>query len=237
MYTLRRIGAAAVALLPAVAGCDGPVEPTGPSELAGPAFSQNAAHHQTAAVNWHAQQQLIVFGGNGKAGPVDGAWARLVRNKNGISYQIHAGELHPGNAYSLWLVVVNNPAACAGTPCSAVDILTNPATHSQVTSGGTGTVAGAGGMGTLAGAARAGTLSGRLDGRSLDDPYSAEVHLVINDHGPMLPEFMPGMIKTYRAGCSNSSPFPGVFPATALTDGAPGPNTCLLYQAAIFPVP
>jgi hypothetical protein len=60
---------------------------------------------------------------------------------------------------------------------------------------------------------------------------------VINDHGPMLPEFMPGMIQTYRGGCSDSSPFPGVFPATALADGEDGPNTCRLHQAAVFLAP
>ena len=237
MSTLNRSGAAALATLLALAGCDTPaVGPDEPADVT-PAFSQSAALRQTAAVNWHAQQQLIAFGGNGKSGAVEGAWAQLVRNKNGISYQIHAEQLNPGNAYSLWLVVINNPAACAATPCSAVDILTNPNTDSQVRSGGTGSVAGAAGKGTLAGAAKAGPLSGWLDGRSLHDPFSAEVHLVINDHGPKLPEFMPGMITTYRAGCSDASPFPGVFPPSALADGEVGPNICLLFQAAVFPAP
>ena len=233
MCTLRRIRAAAVAILLALPGCDGPGGPGGAGELSGPAFSQSAAH-QMATVNWHAQQQLIAVGGNGKSGPVEGAWARLVRNSNGISYQIHANELAPGHAYSVWLVVINNPAACASSPCSAPDILTNPATDSQVRSGGTGTIAGAAGKGTMAGAAKVGALSGWLDDRSLDDPFSAEVHLVINDHGPKLPAFMPGMITTYRAGCSNASPFPPVFPPSALADGEVGPNTCLLYQSAVF---
>jgi hypothetical protein len=65
----------------------------------------------------------------------------------------------------------------------------------------------------------------------------AEIHLVINDHGPMIPEFMPGMIHTYRGGCADSSPFPAIFPATALADGVVGPNTCRLYQAAVFLAP
>jgi hypothetical protein len=238
MFKLHQTRAVAAASLLALAGCDAPgVEPAGPDDLLAPAFSQSPAVHQTVIVNWQAQQQLIAFGGNGKSGPVDGSWAKLVRNGNGISYQIHAGELHPGNTYSLWLVVINNPGACAASPCTAGDILTNPATESQVLSGGTGTVAGAAGKGTLAGAASVGPLSGWLAGRSLDDPFTAEIHLVINDHGPKIPAFMPAMIKTYRAGCSDASPFPGVFPATALADGAPGPNTCLLYQAAVFPVP
>lgn len=221
MNMLRQIGTLAILLtLPACEEL---------RDLLGPGVSQSAA------VDWHAQQQLIAAGGNGKSGPVSDAGAQLVRKKNGISYEIHARELTPGNAYSLWLVVINNPAACASTPCSAAEILTNPATLSQVTSGGTGTVAGAAGNGTMAGEARAGPLAGWLNDGSLDDPSSAEVHLVINDHGPMIPAFMPAMIKTYRAGCADTSPFPPVFPPTALADGAAGPNTCLLYQVAVFP--
>lgn len=188
--------------------------------------------HQTTAVNWHPQQAQF-----GRVGQVDGAWAKLVRNDSGISYQIHARDLNAGNAYSLWLVVINNPAACASTPCTAGDILLNPATDSQVRLGGTGTIAGSSGRGNLAGAVKVGPLSGWLPGGSLQDPRAAEIHLVINDHGPKLAEFMPDMIKTYRAGCSDSSPFPAVFPPSALADGAAGPNTCLLYQAAVFLAP
>lgn len=196
-----------------------------------------AAAVEKASVNWHAQQQLIAFGGNGKSGPVDGAWAQLVRNPNGISYQIHTDELNPGNAYSLWLVVVNNPDACASIPCTAPDILLNPETQAQVLNGGTGIVAGSSGKGTSSGSARVGPLSGWLEDGSLDDPFTAEIHLVLNDHGPKLAEFMPGMISSYRAGCSNDSPFPGIFPAIALADGEVGPNTCLLYQSAVFTAP
>lgn len=238
MPTMHRAGTAAVPILLALAGCDAPgVGPAERADFVAPAFSHNGTPPLTAVVSWHAQQQLTAAGGNGKSGVVEGAWAQLVRNKNGISYQIHTNELNPGRAYSLWLVVVNNPDACASTPCSAPDILQNPNTDSQVRSGGTGTIAGASGKGTMAGAAKVGPLSGWLDGRSLKDPFAAEVHLVINDHGPKLAEFMPGMITTYRAGCSDASPFPGVFPASALADGEVGPNTCLLYQVAIFPAP
>jgi hypothetical protein len=237
MSNLPRSAAVAVATLLGLAACDAPaLGPVEPGEPVTPVFSHSALR-QTAAVTWHPQQQLVAFGGNGEMGVVEGAWAQLVRNQSGIAYQIHAEQLNPGHAYSLWLVVINNPAACAMTPCSGGDVLTNPDTDSQVLSGGTGTVAGAAGKGTLAGAARAGPLSGWLDGKSLDDPFSAEVHLVINDHGPMLPEFMPGMITTYRAGCSDASPFPGIFPAVALDNGEVGPNTCLLFQSAAFLAP
>ncbi len=229
MSRLDRTASTVLTFVLVLAGCE-----TADTEPLAPAFSHGTASHQTAPVRWHGQQQLIALGGNGKSGVVGDASARLVRNRNGISYQIHAAELNPGNAYSLWLVVVNNPAACAASPCSAADLFLNAATDAQVRSGGTGTVAGASGMAAMAGTARVGPLSGWLDGRSLGDPYGVEVHLVLNDHGPLIPAFMPGMISTYRAGCANTSPFPGVFPATAIADGEVGPNTCLLYQVAIF---
>lgn len=180
---------------------------------------------------WHAQQA-----GQGHAGQVDDAWASLVRTANGVSYQIHTNSLTPGNAYTLWLVIVNNPEACAPQPCTAPDIILNAASDSQVRYAA-GHVAGGSGEGTLAGAVREGALSGWLTDRSFDDSTTAEVHLVVNDHGPAQPAFMPDMIHTYRGGCADSSPFPAVFPPSALADGETGPNTCRLFQSAIFQAP
>lgn len=187
-----------------------------------------AAEQQTTGVSWHAQQA-----GLGKTGAVAGASAQLVRNDNGITYRLNTTGLDAGNAYTLWLVVINNPSACSATPCSAPDIINNAATDSQVRFAA-GHLAGGSGNGTFAGRVGEGPLSGWLSGRSLEDSKGAEIHLVVNDHGPAIAEFMPGMISTYRGGCSDSSPFPGVFPATALADGEAGPNICRLYQAAVF---
>lgn len=187
-----------------------------------------AAESQQVGVGWHAQQAPL-----GKTGAVAGASAQLVRNDNGIAYRLNTTGLEAGNAYTLWLVVVNNPSACMSTPCSAPEIINNAATDSQVRFAA-GHVAGASGNGTFAGRVGEGPLSGWLPGRTLEDSKGAEIHLVVNDHGPAIAEFMPGMISTYRGGCSNASPFPGVFPATALADGEPGPNICRLYQAAVF---
>ena len=183
---------------------------------------------QTAGVNWHAQQESV-----GNTGPVEGASATLERGNNGISYEFNATSLTPGNAYTLWLVVVNNPSACAVTPCVAGEIINNPATDSQVRFAA-GHLAGGSGRGTFAGHVSEGPLSGWLTNRALIDAHGAEIHLVVNDHGPALPEYMPDMIRTYRGGCSNASPFPPPFPASALADGEVGPNICRLFQAAVF---
>lgn len=189
--------------------------------------SAEAADQQTSVVNWHPQQAS-----QGNTGTVAGASGSVVRTDNGVSYKINTSGLVPGNAYTVWLVVINNPGFCAGSPCTAGEIL-NAASNSQVTYGG-GHVAGGSGKGTFAGHVSEGALSGWLPDRALIDARTADIHLVLNDHGPALPEFMPGMIKTYRGGCSDSSPFPGIFPATALADGEVGPNTCRLFQTTVF---
>lgn len=195
--------------------------------LAAPAALAGTAR-DTVAVNWHAQQAPL-----GNVGQVEGASASLVRNNNGISYRIQTEDLNPGNAYTLWLVVINNPEECSTTPCPAPELLGNPAVDAQV-GYAAGVVAAGSGKVTMAGSAKIGPLGGWLANRSLEDPHAAEIHLVVNDHGPKIPEFMPGMIKTYRGGCSDASPFPAVFPPIAIGDGEAGPNICRLAQAAVF---
>jgi hypothetical protein len=188
------------------------------------------ADRQAVPIGWHPQ--------SGMAGAVgSGAAATLVRRDKGVSFTLKTANLRPGNAYTLWFVVVNNPSACTTTPCSGPDIILNPATNSQVTYGA-GHIAGGNGQATFAGAFGAGGLpDGWLAGRGLEQPLTAQIHLVLNDHGSALAAYLPDMIQTYRGGCSDASPFPPIFPATALMDGEPGPNTCLLYQVAVFPTP
>ena len=180
-------------------------------------------------MRWHGQS------GNAHMSLVgDGATAQLVRTENGISYSIRTEGLQAGHAYTLWVVVINNPAACTVSPCSPpVDIIGNPATNSQVIYGG-GHVVGGDGQAGFGGRVSTGPLpDGWFANRGLDNPLGAGVHLVLNDHGPVLTEFMPEMIQTYRAGCTDAS-LPGFFPASAKADGTPGPNTCRLWQMAIF---
>lgn len=195
--------------------------------LALPSAAHAGAGHATTGVGWHPQQAAW------HTGAVDGATATLVRNDHGIRYQMRTRDLTPGHVYTLWLVVVNDPGECAGSPCTGGDVLLNGATAAQVAYAA-GVVAGGSGRGTFAGHVPVGPLDGWLDGRSLEDAHAAEIHLVVNDHGPAIPSQLADMLHTYRGGCSDDSPFPGIFPPSALADGRPGPNTCRLYQSAIF---
>ena len=183
------------------------------------------ADHQTAPVMWHPQTGL-----SGSVAP--DAQATLVRRPDGVSFGIRTEQLRPHHAYTVWFVVINNPSACAATPCSGPDILLNPATDSQVTYGA-GHISGGSGRAGFAGSFQAGAIEGWLPDGGLWDPMTAEIQLVLNDHGTKLPAYMPEMTHTYRAGCTDAS-LPPIFPDTARADGTPGPNACQLYQVAVF---
>ncbi len=190
--------------------------------------SSDSASVQRSPMRWHMQSTNAHMSLVG-----DGARAKLTRTSNGISYAIDTHSLRAGHAYTVWVLVINNPAACVASPCAPTDILKNPETDSQVTYG-TGHVVGSSGQAGFGGHIARGPLpAGWLPGGGLEDPLGAEIHLVLNDHGPKLAQFMPGMIRTYRAGCTDAS-LPGLFPPSAIADGEPGPNTCRLWQLAVF---
>lgn len=191
------------------------------------ATAHAGAAHQSAAVDWHPQQA------EWHTGEVEGAAASIVRNDNGIRYRLNTAGMTPGNVYTLWLVVVNEPGECDPSPCTGPDVLTNADTRSQV-GYAAGHLAGSSGTGTFAGHVAVGSLDGWFPDRALESSHDAEIHLVINDHGPAVRGAVADMLSTYRGGCSDESPFPGIFPESALADGNPGPNTCRLFQSAIF---
>ena len=183
------------------------------------------ADRHTAPMMWHPQ--------TGMSGPISAdAWATLVRRPDGVSFSIRTDTLRPHHAYTVWFVVINHPSACLATPCSGPDIVLNPDTDSQVTYGA-GHISGGNGRGGFAGSFQAGAIDGWLPGGGMWDPMTAQIQLVLNDHGPKLTAYMPEMTHTYRAGCTDAS-IPPIFPDTARADGAPGPNACQLYQVAAF---
>ena len=197
--------------------------------------SANASYHQSVALNYHPQAAA-----SGLSGPVgEGATGTLVRRENGVSWRFQTHNLRPGHAYTIWFVVLNASENCLAQPCSAADIVTRHLiTDAQVTYGG-GHVAGGSGQATFAGSFRAGSIAGWFEDGGLRNPTTAEIHLVLNDHGLVIPGMTAEMIHTYRAGCTDAS-LPGIFHSgapAAIADGTPGPNACQLYQTAVFAQP
>lgn len=172
----------------------------------------------------------------------------LARTPNGLNFRLTKDALEPGNAYTLWMVIFNEPSEClfgaGGANCGADDIGTVAARPDVVwVAGG---IAGGDGTVTLAGRRSVGDLSASLSGPpglpafGLEDPWGAEIHFILHHHGPVLSEYMPDMLKTIDGGCTDagvpaagvSSPFNDYAGPLGGAYGRRGPNTCGSYWAS-----
>lgn len=125
---------------------------------------------------------------------VPDAAASLTRGNSGVSFTMHTS-LPAGNAETVWWIIFNNPGACTspagpGLSCGLGDVLAvfdtgeNPAAISILNADGrvvppTGDVAFSGQL-SVGSAGPGETL---LPG-GLTNALGAEIHLVIDDHGP-----------------------------------------------------
>ena len=179
---------------------------------------------------------------------IDGASASIVRTMNGVNLKMQTNSLMPGHAYTLWVVIFNDPDACATAPCSPNDLFNPDAKPDMVY--GAGVVASGSGTATLAGRTIVGDVSRSVQAptgllsNGLLDPYGAEIHLVVHDHGPVIPEFMPDMIQSLAGGCTDpgipeqgaASPWNdyALSPMYGGEFGRLGPNACLSIQFSIL---
>ncbi len=157
----------------------------------------------TAPVSWHPQ--AVALDDEIEAGQVNGASASLVATGSGAHVTFRTSGLRPGHAYTLWYVVADNPAACSTSPCTAREIITNPEVGGQIR-WGAGHVVGESGRATFSARLHVGPVEGWMPDRTFTDPRGAEYHFVVNDHGPMLPEHMPGMSAPTVAAAATTAP-------------------------------
>ena len=192
----------------------------GTAAMAGPA--------ETAKVITHPSQ--------GDKTVVEGAMARLVRHDTGIFANFETKGLTPGHIHTIWFVVVNDPAQCE-TPfaCTAKDVLKRSDAVTSDVTGGAGVIVAEDGSATFNWQQSEGDMNGWF-GAGLIEADEAEIHLVINDHGPLIEGREFEMLNTYRDGCMDQS-IPKPMPDAARASGDAGPNTCRLVQFSIFKAP
>jgi hypothetical protein len=190
-----------------------------------PAASPNAAQSTSASVFTHASQGPVTL--------VPGAIATLVTNDSGAHMTVRTSGLAAGHPHTVWFVAVNQPDQCLTRPCTPTDILFRTATVQAEVVYLTGSVVGNNGMAGLGGSIRAGVVPNGWFGNGFTNPRGAEIHLILMDHGPKIPDLVANQISTLRGGCTSSS-IPAAFPPAAFADGIPGPNTCRLVQFAVL---
>lgn len=158
---------------------------------------------------------------------VEGAQAKLTTNESGATVRFQTSGLTPGNAYTVWWIIFNNPAACAAPGCSDADF-GNAAALPELTYA-TGHVIGDSGKGNFGAHLQAGEVPGGWFGYGFTNPTGAEIHVAIHDHGPMIPSLVNEMISTFAGGCSND--YSGMPPNAQ--NGTPGPNECATVQFTV----
>ncbi len=193
--------------------------------LTGPVIAGSLAPVSDAAVKSHASQ--------GDVRTISGATAALVRSQEGAFVSVRTTNLNPGHAYTMWVVTINDPAACETSPCKSADVFDRTTATGADMGLADGIVARADGTAEFAAHIPVGPLPHAWFGHGLRHA-DAEIHVTIADHGPVIPELAGSMLASYRGGCTDES-LSKRAPASAIADGEPGPNTCRLVQFAIFP--
>lgn len=170
----------------------------------------------------------------GEIADVAGSVARLATHNDGVFVNVETAGLTPGNVHTLWFVVINNPAACE-TPyeCVTKDVLKRSEIVASDVGYAGGVIVGPDGTATFAWHQAEGALSGGWFGTGMTNVAGAEIHLVVNDHGPLIEGREFAMLNTYRDGCTDKS-IPAPMPDTARAQGEAGPNQCRLMQFSIF---
>ena len=180
---------------------------------------------RTGVVNTHPSQGDVEI--------VDGGTARLDADAEGIFVNMESVGLTPGHIHTLWFVAINAPEACEGAPCTTKDVLKNTSQVQADVGYLDGILVGPEGTASFNGFQAVGPLQGAWFSDGLKGTDGVEVHLVVNDHGPMIEGIVGEMLTTYRAGCTDES-IPKPMPASARRQGTPGPNACRLVQFSIF---
>jgi len=197
--------------------------------LAVPSVAQDGMSEGAPVTRTHVESHPS----QGDVRQIEGASALLVRSEAGVSLHMITDELEANHVYTMWVVIMNDPTACETDPCSPPDVLGNSeAVGSEITWGDCILYSGAT-RPEFTAFIPAGDVPEAWYGNGLGDPLSAEVHIVINDHGEVIPDLAANMLNTYRGGCTDES-LPPPFPDNAKADGEPGPNTCRLVQQVIL---
>lgn len=144
--------------------------------------------------------------------PVPGAYATLLRNKNGLTTNVHTSVLSGPGVYSVWWIIFNDPASCEFYLCTfdLPDLIANAA----------GKIVPPGGLANFAAwVGPGGPYSGEvmIGDPGLTHPAGALITLVVRYHGPAIPGEIPQQLTYFEGGC------PG------------GGSPCVDEQLVIFP--
>jgi len=177
-------------------------------------FTAMALAMTASAANSHQVVPVVKFN---TTEVVPYAGAQLARTDGGVSASIHSVGLPGDHAYTVWWVVFNDPSGCVDG-CGLDDVLAavGPSANNNPADIGVfymaGHYVGAHGVAGFGASLREGDASYCVpagDGpfsalcNPLIDAETADIHLVVRDHGPIQAGQFKAQVSSFTGGCSS----------------------------------
>ncbi len=137
---------------------------------------------------------------------IEGASSQLVRTNAGVSVTLQTHSLEPGAVHTLWWVIFNDPGSCTQGSvgnCGLGDLLEDRGMPSLLWAAGN--ISGGDGIGAFGAHLRVGRPLGEVvrgEEQGLLDPWSAEVHVVVRNHGRPIPRLLYQQLNSFTGGCA-----------------------------------
>jgi hypothetical protein len=172
-----------------IAACDS-AAPTESNELEAPGASGGRVVSSTELSEFLPSGD--VGGGVLEAGlffpPTEGSESKLTRTQSFVEYTINTTGLPPG-AYTVWMVVINEPGDCLTSPCTTFDVFGRTAEVDASAFWSAGEIVHASGRGYFKARIAKGYFPTVVDqiawpGSGLQNPMGGEFHLIVKYHGP-----------------------------------------------------
>jgi hypothetical protein len=127
----------------------------------------------------------------------------LVRTNDGVFVTLHSSGFAEGTVVTGWIAIFNRPRHCATNPCSPADFANPLVRGSGYNFGGRvigpdGSIS-VGAFRAVGDATGSGTPANPVPPVPLLRPLSAEIHVVLRSHGPVV--FDPAQLTTFNGGC------------------------------------
>lgn len=166
-------------------------------------------------------------------GPIEGSSVFLHRSAAGAAITLETSELKPGHAVTVWFVAIQAPENCETNPCSPMEAMGMEDTMNPIATNAGGAVVSDDGHIRVQGFLPVGEVTGNFYETTFTEPETSEYHIVVHDHGPLIPDLAADQISSFRGGCTADS-VPPFYPESSRTDGKGGPNKCITQQVALF---
>lgn len=194
--------------------------------FAGSALAATQAAAEAVPMRWTPPSGMT-------PGPVNGTMALIETSAAGVGSVLETHSLPPGHVVTVWFVAIQKPQLCSKRPCTPPDGMGKAALVDSVVANAGGGIVAADGTFRHASFTPAGKVHGNFFTSMLTSPETAEIHLAVQDHGPLIADRAEDMMGSYRANCTDAS-VPPFYPDTARVDGTPGDYACKVLQFAVL---